>query len=73
MPPSLTLTLMAKSAGAWSVLARRTTSSHSCNLRRLSRRSVLELRLGKLIITTLLVLLVVLVSVALEKCPRSQR
>ena len=47
-----------------------TTSSRSCNLRRLSRRSVLELGLAKLIITMLLGLLVaflvVLVSVALE-------
>ena len=72
LPPglTLTLTLVAKSVGAWSVRARRTTSSRSCNLRRLSQRSVLELRLGKLIITTLLgllvVFLVVLVSVALE-------
>ena len=70
LSPSLTLTLVAKSVGAWSVRARRTASSRSCNLRRLSRKSVLELRLGKLIITTLIGLLVVfvvvLVSVALE-------
>ena len=66
LPPSLTLTLVAKSVGAWSVRARRTASSRSCNLRRPSRRSVLELRLDKIIITTLLGLLVVLISVALE-------
>jgi hypothetical protein len=70
LSPSLTLTLVAKSTGAWSELARRAATPCSYTLRRLSRRSVLELRLVKLIITTVLALLVVfvvvLVSVTLE-------
>jgi hypothetical protein len=66
LSPSLTLTLVAKSTGAWSELARRAATPCSYTLRRLSRRSVLELRLVKLIITTVLGLLVVLVSVTLE-------
>jgi hypothetical protein len=63
MSPSLTLTLVAKSTGVWSELARRTTSPFSYTLRRLGRRSVLELRLVKLIITTVLGLLLVFVFV----------
>ena len=49
MPPILTLTLVTKSAGTWSVRVRWTASPNAWRLCRLSRGSVLELRGAKLL------------------------
>ena len=63
LPPSLTLTLVTKSAGTWSVRVRLTASPSAWRLYRLSRGSVLELRGAKLIVPLVhVVVVVVLVS-----------
>ena len=59
LPPSLTLTLVTKSVGAWSERIRWTVLPSACRLCRLSRGSVLELRGAKFLVPLVHVVVVV--------------
>ena len=58
LPPSLTLTLVTKSAGTWIVRVRWMASPSAWRLCRLSRGSVLELRAVKLLVSLVHVVIV---------------
>ena len=68
LPLSLTLTLVTKSTGTWSVRVRWTVSPSAWRLCRLSRGSVLELRGAKLLVPLVHIIVVLVLVLIPYRC-----